>query len=251
MIGIYEKLLEIKSLHKPAALCIIVDTKGSTPRKTGAKMIVYEDSKIFSTIGGGALEHKVISESIEVIRSGKPMLLHYDLDKDLDMSCSGKVSIYIEPVTSLLRLYLMGAGHVNQAVARYAKNFGFDPVFIDEREGIESQGLRIINKPYLSAIGEIIFNKSTFIVIATPDHANDETALIACAKKNFAYLGMIGSRSKIEKLKIKLLNNSILTQEELDRVNMPIGIKFAAESAEEIAISILAKLIDVKNSLGQ
>jgi xanthine dehydrogenase accessory factor len=247
--GIYEKLQEITSRRIPAALCVIIDTQGSTPRKAGAKMIVFEDGKIFSTIGGGALELRVISEAKNIIKSGKPGYFQYNLGKDLQMSCNGNLSVYIEPVFSRLPLYLFGAGHVNQAVARYASDFGFEPVFIDSREGIDSQGFKLISAPYTEAIENLEFNASVFCMIATPDHASDELVLTLCAKKQFAFLGLIGSRSKVAGLRSKLLENKILSQEELDRVNMPVGIKFAAETAEEIAISILAKLIDVKNNL--
>jgi xanthine dehydrogenase accessory factor len=85
-------------------------------------------------------------------------------------------------------------------------------------------------------------------VVVTPRHIFDEEILAVVAKKPHAYLGMIGSSRKVETLKKRFLEEKILTPEELGKIDMPIGIKFKADTPQEIAISILAKLIDVRNS---
>jgi xanthine dehydrogenase accessory factor len=77
----------------------------------------------------------------------------------------------------------------------------------------------------------------------------DEDILAAVARKPHAYLGMIGSNSKVDLLKKRFLAENLLTQEELANVDMPIGIRFRAETPQEIAVSILARLIDVRNTL--
>jgi xanthine dehydrogenase accessory factor len=68
------------------------------------------------------------------------------------------------------------------------------------------------------------------------------------AKLNLAYVGMIGSKRKVAEARKRLLSQNLITEEELNSVDMPIGIPFSAETPREIAISIVAKLIDVKNS---
>ena len=75
-----------------------------------------------------------------------------------------------------------------------------------------------------------------------------EAILEKVAKFDCAYIGMIGSKTKVAKARKRILGDAILTEGELDKVDMPIGIKFNAQTPEEIAISILAKLIDVRNS---
>ena len=85
MQNIFNKITEIKNSGKKAALCIITETKGSTPRKTGSKMIVFEDKSIFGTIGGGSIELQVINDAVNVISANSPGKFSYNLEKDLDM----------------------------------------------------------------------------------------------------------------------------------------------------------------------
>jgi xanthine dehydrogenase accessory factor len=108
--------------------------------------------------------------------------------------------------------------------------------------------VELICEDFAIAVNKLNFDRHSFIVILTPKHAYDEEVLALCAKREFAYLGMIGSKTKVALARKRLIEEKILNQRELDKVDMPIGIKFNAQTPEEIAISILAKLIDVKNS---
>ena len=106
------QLSELKSQNRIFTLCIIVGAKGSTPRKEGAKMLVFDDGTIFGTIGGGAIELQVIADALEVLRSGKPVKKMYQLEEDVQMHCGGSMEIYMEPFNKDLNLYIFGAGHV-------------------------------------------------------------------------------------------------------------------------------------------
>ncbi|MCF8379561.1 MAG: XdhC family protein [Bacteroidales bacterium] len=252
MKDILENIRQIKTSGKKAALCIIVETKGSAPRKAGSKMIVLEDGTIQGTIGGGSLELKVMEDAPNVLRSGIPRKFNYDLDDDLGMHCGGYAEVYIEPILPDEHLYIFGAGHVGKALANLAKQFSFDIILIDPREEIkrsfEDNSFKFIQQDFIEAAKDLDFGPNAYIVITTPKHKFDEEVLAVCAKKQNAYIGMIGSKNKIALAKKRFIEENILTQEEIDRVDMPIGIKFNAQTPEEIAISILAKLIDVKNS---
>ncbi len=250
---IYNQISELQQSNKECVLCIITDTKGSAPRKAGSKMIVFPDRKIIGTIGGGSIEFQAITEAIEILKTGTPIKKIYKLEEDLGMHCGGTVEVYFEPIKSSSELYIFGAGHIGRVLAKYARDFGFRITLFDEREGIfdefDTSGCKTICENYETAIGKIVFTENTYSVIVTPKHEYDEKIVGICAKKPFAYLGMIGSKRKVAEVKTRLLANNILDQQEIDRIDMPIGIKFNAETPEEIAISILAKLIDVKNSL--
>src|SRR3989337_2159508 len=117
MINSFEEITKTARGEMEAAFCIIVNTKGSTPRKKGAKMIVYEDGSIKGTIGGGALEERVILDAVRVMRDGSPELTRHDLLHQHSMCCGGSVDIYIEPVEKKPDLYIFGAGHTGQALA--------------------------------------------------------------------------------------------------------------------------------------
>jgi xanthine dehydrogenase accessory factor len=249
---IISKIEEIKKSGKNAALCIIVNTRGSSPRKIGTKMIVYLDGSLEGTIGGGCLELQVIDDALITIASKQAKTFSYNLEKDLSMNCGGYAEVYIEPILQEEELVIFGGGHIGKAITKYASDFGFNIILIDHRKDIQSfidlEGFSIINKDYIEALDEVNFNENTYVVIVTPKHAYDEAILEKVAKFDCAYIGMIGSKTKVAKARKRMLEENILTMDELNKVDMPIGIKFNAQTPEEIAISILAKLIDVKNS---
>lgn len=252
MQSIFSKAEEIKNEQSHAALCIVVDTKGSTPRKQGAKMIVYSDGGIFGTIGGGSIEKEVAEKALEIIATGKAEKCVFNLGADLGMHCGGNMEVYIEPIGTVQKLYIFGAGHIGKALAGFAKALDFSVTLFDPRENIfegnEFENCKCVNKDYFEAIDEALFDVNTYSVIVTPKHIYDEDILARIARKPHAYVGMIGSTRKVELLRKRFLAENLLTTEELDSVDMPIGIKLHAESPQEIAISILAKLIDVRNT---
>lgn len=253
MKDILSRIEEIKGSGKNAALCIIVKTTGSSPRKTGTKMIVFNDGSLEGTVGGGSLELKVIEDAKRAIDKKQPIKVDYQLEEDLSMNCGGYAEVYIEPILQNNQLVIFGAGHIGKALTKYAPDFGFNILLIDHRNDILNSdtysGIDSINKDYLEALNEIEFGQNTFVVIVTPKHAYDEAILEKVAKFDCAYIGMIGSKTKIAKARKRILDDKLLTELELKKVDMPIGIKFNAQTPEEIAISILAKLIDVKNTI--
>ena len=168
------------------------------------------------------------------------------------MQCGGLMEVYIEPFKRSPSLYIFGGGHIGQALSNYAVDIGFTVTVFDNRQGIaenfDKQKINFIEGDYFKSIDIAEFDSNTYIVIVTHKHIYDEDILAAVARKPHAYLGMIGSRVKVQTLRKRFIEEKILTQEELDLIDMPIGVPIAAETPVEIAISILAKLIDVKNS---
>lgn len=256
MLEIIDDLKQIESERIPAVLCIVISTTGSTPRKAGSKMIVYQDGSIKGTIGGGSIEFQVIQKALEMISAcAGNQTLQFNLLDDLQMQCGGAMDVYMEPVACLPQLYIFGGGHIGKALTAYASGLGFHTVVIDPREGIFGDwnlpGVKTLSGDYFEIAATLGFNNNTYIVIVTHQHESDEKLLHYCAAKEFAYLGMIGSRRKVAEISKRGIETGALTPELLSRIDMPIGIPFAAETPAEIAISIMAKLIDVKNTLKQ
>jgi len=251
--NIYEKIIESQKDNKNAVVCTIVNTKGSTPRKVGAKMIVYENGKIFGTIGGGELEKSVIKNALKQIKENEPKIFRHDLLHQHGMCCGGTADIYIEPIMKKNKLYIFGAGHTGQALAKYAANFQFEVVLIDDRKKyLYDCTLSEINKmhlPFGEALKFLPFDKQTYICIMTYNHPIDRNILSFCLKKPFAYLGMIGSQRKVEMTKKIFAEAGICLFEELESVDMPMGLDICAEGPDEIALSIMSKLIVVKNNV--
>ena len=253
MKSIYDEITQVTRSRRKAALCIVTSVKGSTPRKQGAKMIVYENSQIFGTIGGGDLEKRVIENALEVIKTLKPTVFKHDLLHQHSMCCGGTVEIYIEPIMNKKRLYIFGSGHTGQALARFAVNFEFDIFVIDERkeylDALEIEGINKMNLEHNKALQALPFDNDVFIVIVTHSHQIDRDILAYCIKKPFTYLGMIGSERKVNITKKMFIDGNIGTLEDLEKVHMPIGMDISAETPEEIAISILGEIIKVKNKV--
>ena len=246
-----DKIQESIKNGKELALCIITNTKGSAPRKIGAKMLVYEDGSIDGTIGGGDLEKQVISNALLVLKKKVSEHFRHDLLHQHSMCCGGTVEIYIEPIMKKNRLYIFGAGHTGQALAKQAVNFDFEVVLIDDRkEYLDQCSIEDVSKMHLDfrqALAVLPFNLNTYICIMTYNHAIDRDILSFCVRKEFAYLGMIGSKRKIALTKKMFLEAGHVNEEEINKVDMPMGIDILAESPEEIAVSIMAKLIMVRN----
>ena len=249
---IFNDLKTVIELGNPAVLCIVTATTGSTPRKAGSKMLVFQDGSIKGTIGGGSIEFQAIQEELNIISCGTPFSKTFHLEDDLKMQCGGTMEVYFEPIGCLPKLYIFGGGHIGKSLAGYATGLGFRPFVFDQREGIfeawNMPGVETRNGDFVQIIDSLTFDANTYIAILTHKHDFDETVLLACLPKEFAYLGMIGSKRKVAEIRKKALEVHNIAESQLNKVDMPIGIPFAAETPAEIAISIVAKLIDVKNS---
>jgi len=251
MDNIYSILDKVSQSGQGAALCTIIATKGSTPLKPGGKMVVMEDKKTFGTVGGGMLEQIVIEKALEAISEGKSQVFKYDLLNELNMSCGGNVDVFIDPVVRKKKLYIFGAGHVGRSIARYALPLDFNIFVIDERQDIfrdwDITGINIRNEHHSEFFKEMAFDKDTFAVVTTYTHDLDREILALCIKQPLAYVGMISSKRKAKVTKDKFLAEGIATEEELDKVDMPVGVEINAEGPDEIAVSIVAGLIKEKN----
>lgn len=249
--NLFNEIETLKNSGINAALCIIVQTKGSTPRKVGAKMIVKEDGSIRGTIGGGNLEKKVIENALKQLKDNESKLYKHDLLHQHSMCCGGSVEVYIEPIQKMNKLYIFGAGHTGNALAKYAHELNFEIYVIDDRkeylDKITIEGVNKLNLDYKKVLSSLPFDNNTYITIMTYEHAHDRDILAYCIKQPYAYLGMIGSKRKIELTKKMFKEGKLATKKELEKVDMPMGINIKAEGPEEIAISILSKLIEIKN----
>ncbi|NVO01235.1 MAG: XdhC family protein [Bacteroidetes bacterium] len=253
MKSFYQKLSEVEKENRKAALCIVTSTSGSAPRKSASKMIVFENGEIFGTIGGGGIEKKIIEEAINAIKNGISKTFQYNLLKDIGMKCGGEMEVYIEPIITQCKLFIFGAGHIGKSLSKFGSDLGFQTTVIDERPDIfkdyQSDAICTENVNFAEYIKDLYFDNNSYFVIVTHNHTNDFDILKLLCKKTRAFLGMIGSKRKIEDIKKILISEKFQTTKEIEEIDMPIGIPIAAETPEEIAISILAKLIDVRGNL--
>ncbi len=251
---VWEKIQQIRQRRNRAVLCIVVQARGSTPRKEGAKLLVTEDGKFVGTVGGGNLEYQVIQKAREVMKQGKPVLLSFNLKSDLQMACGGQVSVYLEPIEPPFQLVIFGGGHVGQALAWFAQAFEFDIVVIDPRKEVLNswelkENVKFVQNDYIKAIDDLKFDRRTFVCSMTYGHEYDLQIAAQCLKHDIAYLGVLASRNKARKFARTLVEEYGYTQEQVAKIDMPMGLEMECETPDEIAISILGKLIDIKNKL--
>jgi len=256
MTDIYQEIVKIKEEGKEAALVTIVAASGSTPREEGAKMLVRPDGSISGTIGGGSLEAQVINEAVQVIRLGKPRRLHMSLTaqeaEETGMICGGDLEVFIEPITTAPSLYIFGGGHISLPLAKTAKLLGFRITVIDDRAEFASadrfpEAESVLAGDFTKTFPKLKIDKSSYIVIVTRGHQNDELVLEWAINTPAKYIGMIGSQTKVKTIYSHLLAKGV-SQQRLDSVHSPIGLEIGAQTPEEIAVSILAEIIKVRRS---
>lgn len=249
----YKKVNELIESRRKFALCTITKAEGSTPRKEGAKMIVLEDGSIFGTIGGGAIEFDVINKAKENLIQNITKSYDFELKTDLNMACGGRAQVFIEIYNVTPQLIIFGAGHIGSFLAQMSPKFGFSIVLIDNRKEVFEnkyfENTKIVNLPYNEAFAHLSFDENTYICVLTHGHEFDKEVAAYCLKQKFAYIGIISSRSKTKDIAKFLKEEHFVSDDLISKIDMPIGIPFNAQTPEEITISILAKLIDVKNSI--
>ena len=159
--------------------------------------------------------------------------------------------IYSERVGIKNKVYIFGGGHVGLAISRIMSSLDFYVIVIDSRKNVNTLientfADEIIIKDFVEAANDIIEDKFSYVVIVTPGHVQDKDVLKAVLHKKVKYIGMMGSESKVRTL-YKELTAEGINPNFLSRIHSPIGLKIKSETPEEIAISIAAEIIGVKN----
>lgn len=239
---------------KPVVLCTVVNTKGAVPRHAGAKMLVYRDGSFEGTVGGGEVENRVLKEASESFKDGKTRFLTYDMidpERGDAGICGGIVTVFIEPFLQLPTVVVVGAGHVGKPIVHLAKWLGFRVVVSDDREELcnpeATPGADRYLPVKMSQIPEEMdIDSRTYMVLVTRGSDVDIEGLPAIFQTEVPYIGLIGSKRRWAHTQEKLLEKGV-TKEELARIKSPIGIFINAETPNEIAVSILAEVIDHYN----
>ena len=252
---VFAAVAEALERGEAAALVTIVSTRGSTPQRVGAKMLVFADGRIVGTIGGGCYENEAFWKARDAIADRKPQILHFELSDDFaqetGLICGGQMDVYIEPIEPSPEIYIIGAGHVGFHLARLAHEVGFRVHVVDDREKFANSerfpnAAEVVVDDIPTWVARANLPPHAYAVIVTRGHTNDLEALRALAPHELRYLGLIGSRAKVARIFGALRADRVL-DEHLTRVHAPIGLDIGAVTPQEIAVSILAELIAVKH----
>jgi xanthine dehydrogenase accessory factor len=253
-VDIYLALAEVEKNNESAALCTVVKSIGSTPRHVGSKMLVYPDGKFIGTVGGGDLEHRVLDEAWIAMGDGESRLLSYtmaDPARGDPGVCGGTVEVFVEPILPPAMIVVIGAGHVGKAVVHLAKWLGFRVAVSDDRAEFctpESTpgGDAYYPVPMGSLPQHLKINNRTYIVITSRGSSVDAQGLPGLLEAEPAYIGVIGSKRRWLTT-VKALKAKGISEEKTARVHSPMGLELNAETPEEIAVSIMAEILMLKD----
>ena len=247
---LYNEIQNSLKRGEQIVVATVVKTAGAAPCGAGTKMLIRGDGSTSGSFAGPHTDGKVVEAALQVMRDNQARLTHIHLDADQGEavgSCGATLEVFFEILRPEPRLIIAGAGYVAQALARLAANLDFRIVVVDDRRDLADP----------AAFGEIVSltfgdipetlralepDESSFVVIVTRGHHLDEEALRAALESRAAYVGMIGSPSKVKHI-FKALLQSGFERETLERVHAPIGLDIGAETPDEIALSIAAEII--------
>jgi xanthine dehydrogenase accessory factor len=217
-------------------------------------MLVFPDGKIEGSVGGGEVEKRVIDEALAALQQGKPVYLAYDMADPAQGDpgiCGGIVEVYVEPIMPKPALVVVGGGHVGRAIVHLAHWLGFWVAVCDDRpEFCNALAIPEADAYYPLTMQELPdvlkITPWTYIVLTTRGVDVDVPGLPGLLDTPAAYLGVIGSRRRWLMTRKQLLEHGV-SEEKLDLVHSPIGLELNAETPEEIAISIMAEIIMLRN----
>lgn len=250
---ILELLNQALEAGNPVALCTVVNTRGAVPRHAGSKMLVYKDGQTEGTVGGGEIENLVIQEALKSLKDGRTRFLNYDMiDIETDPGvCGGTVTLFVEPYLRDPTVVVVGAGHVGQAVIHLASWLGFRVVVTDDREDlckpeIAPGGDVYLPVPMQALPDEMEIDSQTYLVLVTRGVDVDAAGIPSLLETEAPYIGLIGSKRRWAHTREKLVEAG-LTVEQIARIKTPIGLEINAETPNEIAVSIMAEIIALRN----
>jgi xanthine dehydrogenase accessory factor len=239
-------------------MIVLTETDGSTPRETGASMLVNEYNETIGTIGGGNLEQLAVKASYNFIREGRSGKIRFDLGSGevreaskTDMVCGGNLECFFLVFSSKPVLILVGGGHVGREILYQGHLLGYYIVLIDDRpikDGdflfMPDEWIRDDWEEYLRTNPRI---DNAFVVIATRGHKLDEVSLRHVLKRKPRYVGMIGSTNKVRETKSHLLDDGFCS-EDIDSVYAPIGLNLGGGRPQDIALSVLAEIQMIRHN---
>ncbi len=253
-VEIYREVLNLVERGEAGALCTVVYARGSTPRHEGSKMLVYADGHFIGTVGGGELENRVLKEALAAIQDGRPRLLRYDMvdpQRGDPGVCGGQLEVYVEPVLPKPMIVVIGGGHVGKAVTHLAKWLGFRVAVCDDRPEFctpefNPDADEFYPVPMSELPKHLRIHSQTYLVLTTRGSVVDVEGLPALLETPAAYIGVIGSKRRWAVTRKALIERGI-AESSLARVVSPIGLEINAETPEEIAVSIMAEIIMLRN----
>ncbi len=246
--GRVDDMLDAIARVRKARGSAVLATLVSGGDEVGAKLLLYPDGRTVGGLGHAMAETRVREEvaAFEAIPE--------DLLKVVAIGTE-PVVVFLESICPEPTLFLFGGGHVSFAIARIAQSVGFRIVVIDDRPMFANKerfpmASETLTLEMETAFDHLAIDDLSYVVAVTRGHQHDKPVIEQAVQTNAAYIGMIGSRRKIA-LMWQALEAKGIPREKLDAVHAPIGLDIGADTPEEIAVSIVSELIQVRRSHGK
>ncbi len=243
---VWQSLAAWRASRRRFVLATVVESRGFTPRKAGAHMLIADDGATVGTIGGGAIENEVLDHARALLRDGGSEVMKKHLTQELGMCCGGEMTVFLEVVEPRPRLWLFGAGYIAKPLAAIAAGCGFEVTVVDGRaewatpERFPTSTV-IVQEPadFARALETA---PADYVVIVTHDHALDQRLVQHLLPRSLRFIGMIGSIPKQRKFALRLRARGF-ADHDIARLRTPLGVAIGASTPEEIAVSVMGELI--------
>ncbi len=256
----YEQIVALEREGTAFVLVVLVESLGSAPSQSGAKMLVTTAGLHTGTVGGGKVEAKAIGLALEMLaaQSSAPQFVNWALRGDVGMTCGGSVKLYFEPhvaggAGAAWPIWVFGAGHVVQALVPVLAPLDCLITVVDPRREWLDRLPRARNVRFVQADvpEELVptMPDNAFLLCLTKGHAFDRPVLQrALTERNFPFVGVIGSEAKAKVLHKELVAAG-LPAKRAKQFHCPVGLPFGNNDPREIALSIAAQLLTERDKL--
>ena len=250
---VLHELVAAVDAGEPVVLATVVGTCHSVPRHAGSKMLIRPGGRHCGSIGGGAVEARVVADALAALAREEPELMHYALSGgpgsgDAGLGpCGGELTVYLEPHVPPPTVLVVGCGHVGRAVADLAHWLGFRVIAADSRaaavtaDQVPGADLRLAG-PIEDVARQVPITAATSIVVTTSSVGADVAALPLLLASPASFIGVLGSRRRWQATCRELVARG-LPEDALGRVRSPVGLDLGAETPREIALAVMAEIV--------
>ncbi|HKM98984.1 MAG TPA: XdhC family protein [Candidatus Binataceae bacterium] len=252
---IARRLASAAERNRPAALLTLVDS--SDPTQVGARSIVEPstaDGRLTTTL---EIPRRAIAQLAARTGDGVPALMEISPNGGVNpvthVESSGEPRLFLDPISGAQRLVIAGAGHIAQPLAALGSMLGFHVTVIDDRASFANRERfpgadEIVVRPFTAAIEALTLDRHCYLVSVTRGHSFDEEVIrTALQHWRGAFVGMIGSRRRVRATLERIAEGGI-SVDLIDQVHAPLGMDIAAETPEEIAVSIIGEIVRERRS---
>jgi len=249
----WQEIFRLRETGTDTVVVTVAAARGSVPADPGAKMIVTREGRLSGTVGGGRIEARAIAEAAEMLDSPSESirLATWNLQQDIGMTCGGEMTLLLERVSATppWHIVIFGAGHVVQALVPVLLPLSCRIDVIDTRRDwlVQLPGARNLVTHEAATFEERVdlVGERSFVLSITKGHSSDVPVLKAVLARFPAipFLGVIGSASKRAAL-LRDLRSAGIGEDLLKKVTCPLGLLLGGNDPQEIAISIVAQLLE-------